>query len=74
VSIIVMYFIYGLPLFGAIALMAAIMRLGLGHEGRSLGFRRAVTIFIETFGTLALCGATVVAVACIWAWFAIGAR
>jgi hypothetical protein len=74
VSIVFMYFIYGLPLCGAIALIVAITRLGLGYERRSLGFRRTVSIFIKTFGTLALCGAAVVVVACIWAQFAIGAR
>jgi hypothetical protein len=74
VSIVFMYVIYGLPLCAMIALVVAIVRHILGHEGRRLGLRRTIDIFTRTFGVLTLGGAVLVVVACIWAEFAIGPR
>jgi hypothetical protein len=74
-SIVIMFVIYGLPLIAAISLIAAIlMRLLMGLMGRSFELRQAASVFVKTFGVLALGGAAVVIVACIWAQFAIGAR
>jgi hypothetical protein len=75
VSIVVMFVIYGLPLIAAISLIVAILtRLVLALMGRSFELRQAASIFGKTFGVLALGGAALVIVACIWAEFAIGAR
>ncbi len=72
-----MYFLYGLPLCAAIAMVAAIVIPLIRNEGRAIESRRTIrtfAIFLKVFRTTALAGAALVVVACIWAQFAIGPR
>ncbi len=64
-ALVAMYIIYGLPLFAAIAAVAAILGGHRGRERSGLGLGWSRGLFLKTFLGLALGAGALVLAACI---------